>query len=184
MSKTGRGVARLIVVLLALFGAMFVGNPPASAADPGYPYASYNGPGSNASLSLWTNPSGGWYSPYSYVHRNCTDYVAWRLASLGVPMNKVNNLGHAKDWGTNAANRSLTVDANPEAGSVSAAFSRARSALTPCQAPTRPRKLDLHKFIDPAAALVRALVNLKTGVRARGQRSCTKCSCISTCTNR
>lgn len=97
-----RLAARCIAVLVLTVAALAGVSSPALAETGGYPYAAYNGPGSNASQSLWTDAGGGRYSPYSYVYRNCTDYAAWKLVSLGVPLDKVRNLGNAKNWAANA----------------------------------------------------------------------------------
>ncbi|HKU18782.1 MAG TPA: CHAP domain-containing protein [Candidatus Saccharimonadales bacterium] len=44
----------------------------------------------------------GTFHPYresgGYEYRNCTDYVAWRLESLGVSAGKVNGLGNGGQW--------------------------------------------------------------------------------------
>ncbi|MFB8776851.1 CHAP domain-containing protein [Streptomyces broussonetiae] len=85
----------------------------------GYPYAAYNGPGSNPVGSLWTNPQGGWYSPYGYVHRNCTDYVAWKLQDLGVPDGLTRGLGNGGDWYNNAVYKTgLQRGTSPQVGAA------------------------------------------------------------------
>ena len=62
-------------------------------------------------------------SPYGYGYRNCTDYVAWKLASLGVSSSRYKGLRDAKYWGTNAAGHGLTVDGKPKVGSVAVSTS-------------------------------------------------------------
>lgn len=59
------------------------------------------------------NPSIG-----NYYYRNCTDYVAWKLMSLGVPVSKVSGLGNAGMWDNNAASKNLGVGTTPKAGTV------------------------------------------------------------------
>lgn len=46
------------------------------------------------------------YSSRGYAHRNCTDYVAWKLQSLGVTANLTGGLGNGGQWYENAANKS------------------------------------------------------------------------------
>lgn len=46
------------------------------------------------------------YSSRGYAYRNCTDYVAWKLRSLGVTSNWTSGLGNGGDWYDNAANKS------------------------------------------------------------------------------
>ncbi|HUS26163.1 MAG TPA: CHAP domain-containing protein [Nevskiaceae bacterium] len=57
-------------------------------------------------------------SPYGYYYRNCTDYVAWRLDSLGVGANLYKGLGNAKDWPDRAAGKGIGVNGTPAAGAV------------------------------------------------------------------
>jgi surface antigen len=40
-----------------------------------------------------------------YVYRNCTDYVAWKLESLGVASNLTRGLGNGGNWYANAAKK-------------------------------------------------------------------------------
>jgi surface antigen len=57
-------------------------------------------------------------SPYGYGYRNCTDYVAWKLNSLGVSQTLYQGLGNAKDWGTKASKKGVTVNSSPAVGAV------------------------------------------------------------------
>lgn len=93
---------------------------PSASADTGdYPYASYNGPGTDPSQSWWTNSTGGGYSGYGYAYRNCTDYVAWKLQSLGVADVKTRGLGNGNEWASKAAGRSgVTVNDTPAYGAA------------------------------------------------------------------
>ncbi len=64
----------------------------------------------------------GWYSEeYLYAYRNCTDYVAWRLASLGVKPALFPHPGNGKDW----VSAPVTVDENPAVGAVAISTSGA-----------------------------------------------------------
>ena len=91
---------------------------PAHAADGGYPYADMHGPGTSPSGYTWTDAQGRRYSPYGYVYRNCTDYVAWKVVSLGVPATTIKGLGHAGQWADVAAKRNLSVSDKPSIWSV------------------------------------------------------------------
>ena len=93
--------------------------PRASANTGGYPYADYNGPGSNPSTYTWTDSSGNEWSPYGYAYRNCTDYVAWKLQSLGVADSKTRGLGNGGQWATKAQGRTgVTVNQSPAYGAA------------------------------------------------------------------
>lgn len=50
------------------------------------------------------------YSSRGYSYRNCTDYVAWKLQSIGVPDSNTRGLGNAGNWYNNvpASERSST----------------------------------------------------------------------------
>ncbi|MCA9342905.1 CHAP domain-containing protein [Candidatus Saccharibacteria bacterium] len=54
----------------------------------------------------------------NYYYRNCTDYVAWKLLSLGVSAAKISGLGSAGSWDNNAPSKGLSVTTSPSAGSV------------------------------------------------------------------
>jgi surface antigen len=62
-------------------------------------------------------------SPYGYAYRNCTDYAAWKVASLGVQPRQYQGLGDAKSWAVNAASHGLTANASPAVGSVAVSTS-------------------------------------------------------------
>src|SRR6266487_3561651 len=134
----------IIVVLIMLFGAAvtLATKVPAKANTGGYPYASMacvwspyattgtgnwckkvNTSGQIISDYDWgtihnNNSSSSEQSPYGYDYRNCTDYVAWKVASLGVPPAHYKGLGNAKDWPTNAPGKGLTVNTIPAIGAA------------------------------------------------------------------
>jgi len=54
----------------------------------------------------------------NYYYRNCTDYVAWKLTTLGVSVSKLSGLGNAGMWDNNAPAKGLKVSTTPSAGSV------------------------------------------------------------------
>jgi surface antigen len=108
----------LVTLGLVLTGVVGVATP-ASADTGGYPYASYYGPGTNPTGSYWTDSSGNDTSPYGYNYRNCTDYVAWKLQSLGVTDAKTRGLGNGGQWADNAQGRAgVSVSTTPSVNSV------------------------------------------------------------------
>lgn len=104
-------------LVLTGLGIAFAPNP-VNAETGGYPYAGYNGPGSDASQGTWTDSKGQWYSNrYRFAYRNCTDFVAWKLDEtnewyIGTSM------GHARDWKEWALSKGYGVDSAPAPGSV------------------------------------------------------------------
>lgn len=55
---------------------------------------------------------------YGYAYRNCTDYAAWKLSTLGVPSSRYDDMGNANTWGSNAPNHGVTVNSTPAIGSI------------------------------------------------------------------
>lgn len=106
-----------ITSILMLSGNLVVLPPSAAMANGGYPYATYNGPGSSAEQSYWTDDTGNPYSPYHYVYRNCTDFVAWKLSTAN-GWSVSYSIGNAVSWGTWAAGNGYVVDRKPSVGSV------------------------------------------------------------------
>lgn len=53
-----------------------------------------------------------------YYYRNCTDYVAWKLRSVGVSLETVSGLGNAGSWDDNASSKGLSVTTTPKVGTV------------------------------------------------------------------
>jgi surface antigen len=62
-------------------------------------------------------------SPYGYDYRNCTDYVAWELSTLGVKPAQYRGLGNADTWGSNATSHGLVDNTTPAVGSVAVSTS-------------------------------------------------------------
>lgn len=112
-------VSTALALLLTLMVGMGVLAPVASAETGGYPYASLNGPGTNAPGSFWADNNGNGVSPNGYNYRNCTDYVAWRLKSLNVADSKVRGLGNGGEWASKAQGRTgVTVGNVPSVASA------------------------------------------------------------------
>ena len=56
-------------------------------------------------------------SPYGYGYRNCTDYVAWKVSTLGVQPAQYKGLGNGKNWASPPSVNKLTVNGTPAVGS-------------------------------------------------------------------
>ncbi|MCL2585889.1 MAG: CHAP domain-containing protein [Streptosporangiales bacterium] len=57
--------------------------------------------------------------PWGYEYRNCTSYVAWRLARAGVPASLFGGLGNASDWiGEVKGDQGVSVSRTPSPGAV------------------------------------------------------------------
>ena len=104
-----------LLVLTSLIGV----SAPAQAETGGYPYASYNGPGSNPAGYYWTDSSGNPISPYNYYYRNCTDFVAWKLGTAN-NFSASRYMGNGANWGVWAQdpNHKYTVDNTPAVGAI------------------------------------------------------------------
>lgn len=85
-------------------GAVCVATGQTTGTCPNYEW-SYNGQTRNSTTG-------------NYYYRNCTDYVAWKLTSVGVAMAKVSGLGSGGVWDDNAPAKGLSVGTVPAAGSV------------------------------------------------------------------
>jgi surface antigen len=81
---------------------------PVERGDPGYNWGTIRNNMGNASE----------LSPHGYDYRNCTDYAAWKLASLGVQPAQYQGLGNANTWGTRAAAHGVVNNTTPAVGSV------------------------------------------------------------------
>ncbi|MBK5221034.1 MAG: CHAP domain-containing protein, partial [Thermoleophilia bacterium] len=89
----------------------------ASADTGGYPYASYLGPGSHPADYEWTDSKGHPISRYGYYYRNCTDFVAWKLATTNM-FGDYRGFGNGGTWGSRAKGRRYTVNMTPKPGSA------------------------------------------------------------------
>ncbi len=89
----------------------------ARAGHGGYPYWSYDGPGTDPASYAWTDAAGNPYSPYGYAYRNCTDFAAWKLSSANL-FGDYRGLGNASSWAAAARTRGYRVDRTPAPGAV------------------------------------------------------------------
>ena len=104
----------VLIALLIMSGTIAAGAGPASANTGGYPDIDAVSCGSSA----WCK-NGSIYSTRGYAYRNCTDYVAWKLQSLGVPDSKTRGLGNGGEWAANAMGRAgVTVNNVPAYGAA------------------------------------------------------------------
>jgi surface antigen len=127
---TGRAAAGLAVMLI---GTGVAAAPSALAATGGYPYYAMpceHAPYASSGTGYWcanydwgpkhtqayNDPSE--ISRYGYAYRNCVDFVAWKVASLGVPAAQYKGLGNAKNWASPASAHKLTVDTTPAVGAA------------------------------------------------------------------
>lgn len=111
----GAGVFVAGFMAHAMFAGLFAGQShrPAAASAAGYPYARAVCEFGAAGGSYCVNPRdasdmfdwGYWRhrkfrpsDPWGYEYRNCTSYVAWRLARAGVPASLFSDLGNASQW--------------------------------------------------------------------------------------
>lgn len=114
-------VATLVVMGLSL---PFVSQPVAFAASTGgYPWTSAvcvaTGKVSGTCPNYEWSYNGSSMNPSTgYYYRNCTDYAAWKLQSLGVSSSKTSGLGNAGTWDNNAAKKGLAVGTSPFAGAI------------------------------------------------------------------
>lgn len=142
--RLGSMVMALVVIVGTVMAITVTSAAPARADDGGYPsatmacvWAPYSADGTrNTNWCKKTDAQGNiisdydWgtihdnngsaseLSIYGYYYRNCVDYVAWKVSTLGVSPNQYKGLGNAKDWPTNAPGKGLTVDTTPAVGSA------------------------------------------------------------------
>jgi surface antigen len=130
------GMWAIISALSALVATLWCGVPahPAAPAVGGYPYAGAAcefgavggpdcaNPGDPGDRYDWGTGSGGEFQPgdqWGYEYRNCTSYVAWRLARAGVRAALFRDLGDASKWLSGAVRQpGVTVSRVPSPGAV------------------------------------------------------------------
>ncbi|HEY6787287.1 MAG TPA: CHAP domain-containing protein, partial [Trebonia sp.] len=109
---------------------------PGAPALPGYPYAGATcefgaaggpqcvNPRDSGDLYDWgyAGPAGQPFrpsDPWGYEYRNCTSYVAWRLARAGVPASLFRDLGNASQWIADVAGKQgVVVNRVPAPGAI------------------------------------------------------------------
>jgi surface antigen len=135
---TGWGAWAVVPAFLvhALWGVPGAGPPAVGRPSGGYPYASATcefgaaggsacaDPGHPANVYNWgyRDSPGGQFrpsDPWGYEYRNCTSYVAWRLARAGVPAALFTGLGNASQWIAGVAREpGVVVNRVPAPGAV------------------------------------------------------------------
>jgi surface antigen len=119
MQRSASGkLARRALLVLAATAAMIASASSTAAADAsGYPHADATDCSQQFGQYSWCK-NGSWLSSAGYGYRNCTDFAAWKVASLGVPPAKYAGLGNANTWDDNAASKGLAYNSAPAVGSV------------------------------------------------------------------
>jgi surface antigen len=133
---TGPGAWAVLLAILAQALPMPPEIHPAALSPPGYPYASAScefgaaggphcaNPRDPGDLYDWgyAGTAGGHFrpsDPWGYEYRNCTSYVAWRLARAGVRVSLFRDLGNASQWIASVAReRGVVVNRIPSPGTV------------------------------------------------------------------
>jgi len=123
----------VLVAVAGLWSVAVLWHAPAAFAASVYPYADVPcvwAPYDTAGLSVrWCSDYDWGYirndlsaasvmSPYGYYYRNCTDYTAWIVSTLGVGPAQYKGLGNAKEWATQAPKHGLRADGTPAVGAV------------------------------------------------------------------
>jgi len=102
---------------------------PGEAGAAGYPYATASDCSSQFGTYSWCidrNHSGTFtedeqYSGWGFSYKNCTDYVAWKINSLGVSFTNTmggGRFGNAYNWDDNALALGWTVSSSPRPRSI------------------------------------------------------------------
>ena len=106
---------RLSITLLAMI--LGVASQTATAYASGYPDNDAVDCSARYGIYSWCK-NDTWVSSRGYGYRNCTDYVAWKLQSLGVPASKTSGLGNGGDWYDRAAAKGLDRGTTPRYGAA------------------------------------------------------------------
>jgi surface antigen len=89
----------------------------AAADTGGYPDADATDCSATYGVYSWCK-GGTWLSGRGYGYRNCTDFAAWKVQSLGVPDSRTRGLGNANTWDDRAPSNGVAVNGTAVAGSV------------------------------------------------------------------
>lgn len=127
--KLNRAVGRRVAVVLLAGGVGAILAPAVSASTGGYPHSGAADCSRQFGVYSWCvdeNRNGRFtdeeqYSPLGFSYRNCTDWVAWRINSLGVGFHNTmggRQFGNASNWDDNARQLGWHVSAEPVARSI------------------------------------------------------------------
>ncbi|MCD9625250.1 CHAP domain-containing protein [Rhabdothermincola salaria] len=127
--RTLKRVASTAALAALLAGTGLATTPREAAATGGYPHSSATNCAGQFGIYSWCvdRDRSGWfssaeqYSQWGFSYRNCTDYVAWKINSLGVPFANTmggKRFGNATNWDDNARALGWTVSATPRARSI------------------------------------------------------------------
>lgn len=124
-------IRRSLQLVIALIVLVLMTIQPAHAADGGYPHATMpcihspyktQGSGYWCKDYTWGPDKNNYLTIYStrgYAYRNCTDYVAWKLQSMGVADKWTRGLGHGGAWYASASNKTGLKRGNtPQVGAA------------------------------------------------------------------
>jgi len=99
-----RPVRRLLVLVLSVLAVLALAAVPASAASDDYPWRTD---------TTWTSDS------YGFTKRQCTSFVAWRLAQRRAPIkNATQGWGNARNWDDTAHRLGIVRSPRPKVGAV------------------------------------------------------------------
>lgn len=99
-----RLLRRALVLLCAVLAVPAMTVAPASATADSYP---------------WRTDRTASADPYGFTKRQCTSFVAWRLAQRSLPLdNRVQRWGHARDWDNAARRLRHGIGSRPVVGAV------------------------------------------------------------------
>lgn len=123
-----RSMRRGVIGVVTLVVSSLLVSTPASAGG-GYPSDHARDCSSQFGIYSWcidANRDGRFqqaeaFSGYGFAYRNCTDYVAWKINSLGSGFSNTMNggrFGNAKNWDDNARNLGWTVSATPRVRAI------------------------------------------------------------------
>lgn len=115
LSAKVRAMLATIVLVLGLGVTTAVMATPASADTGGYPDSDASDCSATYGQYSWCK-GGTWLSSRSYGYRNCTDWVAWRLAGLSVSASTYKYLGNANQWPGRVSG--VTVNTTPTKGAA------------------------------------------------------------------
>ncbi|HSE61490.1 MAG TPA: CHAP domain-containing protein [Candidatus Saccharimonadales bacterium] len=115
IGKLYKKVSLFLAALVVAVGC--IPSLPAAAETGGYP--DWNATDCSGTYGIYSWCKGGtWLSSRGYGYRNCVDYAAWKVASLGVTSAQYGGLNNAKYWNDNAASHGLVANTTPAVGAI------------------------------------------------------------------